>query len=61
MSSMSAEILASRAPVATPKTSARPNVQLPEDLSSSSAGDFPMPKTSPKPKHMRAAKLFPAK
>eukprot|EP00969_Alexandrium_andersonii_P101193 4464131-Alexandrium_andersonii.AAC.1 len=61
MSSMSAELLASRDPLATPKTSARPNVQLPEDPSSSSAGHFPMPKTSPKPKHMPAAKYFPTK
>eukprot|EP00969_Alexandrium_andersonii_P035948 1574636-Alexandrium_andersonii.AAC.1 len=56
---MSAELFASRAPTATSETSTRPSVQLPEDRSSSSAGDFPQPKTPPKPKHLPQAKYAP--
>eukprot|EP00969_Alexandrium_andersonii_P341786 15106982-Alexandrium_andersonii.AAC.1 len=49
MSSLLAELLASRNSSATQKTAARPNVQLPEGPSSSSAGNVPLPKTSPTP------------
>eukprot|EP00969_Alexandrium_andersonii_P111775 4936732-Alexandrium_andersonii.AAC.1 len=56
---MSAELFASRAPTATSQTSTRPRVTLLEDPSSSSAGHFPQPETSPKPKYSPQAKYMP--